>query len=235
MIDAEQIIDDLHQTMFGKRKRKQRVDQTWAADKIYTDPKSSCYRNFASPIKDFNEFALFNHHGNFTYGELDMAKKLRNTQMATPPWLVQFANRSVEYLLHELVPKTISQIVDQLGQRGVVNYPYPFGHPSVKIADPFLGTGIFIDIVLRYHLTVDQLKSKWNNGDIQCFELDPVTAMVGAVNLELAYATITGEYRRCWFVACVDTFQVDPQTGVYKCQEDNVEYTEGEMWQWFHV
>ena len=229
MIDVEQIIDDLHQTMFGKHKRKQRVDQTWAADNIYTNPKSLVYKDFSSC--DAHQFALYNHHGNYTYGKMDGTNKIRKVQAATPPILVEFINRSVVYLINDLIP----QVTEQLEGQGVKNYRCPLGHPSIKLTEPFLGTGIFIDIVLRYHLTVDQLKTKWNNGYIQCFELDPVTAMVGAVNLELAYATITGEYRRCWFVACVDTFQVDPQTGGYKCQEDNVEYTEYEMWKWFHV
>lgn len=211
---------------------------SWAADKDYSDPKSIIHKDFSSPITDFHEFAIYNHHGEFTYGNYKYLHDgrlgpLRRTQIPTPPELAIFAVNSGKDLLNDLVNQTREQL-KQKGIRGK-ELDHPLGYPTVRIIDPFVGTGIFIDLQIRYHMTPEQLVAKWNTGYIQAYDLDPVSAMVAAVNFELAYATITGTYRRCWFVACIDTFQLCPKTGIYKCQEDNVVYTEAEMWEWFHV
>ena len=213
------------------KKAKKPVGQSFAYDDSYNNPKyPSLYKDWSSPVTDFDEFAIYNHHGDFTYGEFEIHRKddnLRRTQVATPPPAAKFIMNSVEDLMH--------QIISQLENHGLENYDHPLGHPDVNLCDPFAGTGQFVDWALRRYMTKQQVIDKWTSGYISCYEIDPITAMVCASNMELAYATITGEFRRCPFVLCVDTFQVDPKTGVYKCQEDNVEYTEEEVWYWFHV
>lgn len=229
------IAEQLFQRMYGTKRKLIAFGQSHAYDKCYKDPNfPSLFKDFSSPISEFHQFALYNHHGNFTYGEFNIriaGNPFRRTQVATPPTLVEFMNRSVEYLITELLPQTTKQ----LEQQGVKDYEHPLGHPNVNLFDPFAGTGVFLDMVMRCHMTLDQFKNKWNSGKIQCFELDPVTALVCATNFELTYATLTGEYSRCRFVACIDTFQQDPETGSYHCQQDDRHYTENEMWHAFHV
>ena len=156
-------------------------------------------------IRCFDEFAVSHHHGNFSYQ--DKRAKDRFGQEATPLELVEY------------VCEVISPIIGD----------------NDKILDPFAGTGIFMDVMLRYVFGFDndELDRRWANGLFECYEIMPDIALVCAVNMELAYAAITGEYKRCQFVYCIDT--LDYGDDVYKCQLSGQEFSHDEVREWFRV
>lgn len=174
-------------------------------------------------LEPIDKFAVENHHGNFQYK--DKRNRQKFGQAATPMVLVSFIAESTASLINNLFDQYPNQYFPR----------FPLGADNVRIIEPSVGTGRFMDYLLRFCLTEQQVRDKWDSGYLQCFELCPDVALICAVNMELAYMAITGEYRRCRFVACVDSFDIDPETGSYHCQQDNKDYTENEMWHAFSV
>lgn len=201
------------------------------------------YNHNPDDTTDIDKWAIIHHHGNYGYGyKADKSKipkeyqhffttetKQRAIQQwgqaVTPAVFAHFMTNSIEFLLTNL----LNQYPNRQFSR------HPLGDEGVRVIDPFVGTGIFMDLIIRFHLTEQQLRDKWDTGYLQCFEYSPDIALICAINMELAYATITGEYRRCRFVACIDTHDQDPETGSYYCQQDNKHYTNNEMWHAFSV
>ena len=156
-------------------------------------------------IRCLDEFALRHHHGNYSYK--DKRDKVKFGQDATPLELVVYICESLNPIIGD----------------------------NDKILDPFAGTGIFMDTMIRYNFgfELEELKRRWDNGLLECYEIMPDVALVCAVNMELAYMANTGEYKRCNFVYCIDT--LDYGEDVYRCRLSEQEFSHEEMREWFRV
>lgn len=105
----------------------------------------------------------------------------------TPQSIVRFMVRSVDEILKE-------EFSSSLGAR------------DVHVIDPFVGTGNFLAHVMR-QIPKTQIESKYAN-ELHANEVMLLPYYIASMNLEQAYAEITGEYRPFEGICLVDTFEL---------------------------
>lgn len=82
------------------------------------------------------------------------------------------------------------------------------GAKDVPIFDPFLGTGRFLEGVIRYKgISDEDLKRKYKNGEMRGQEILPESQKEAKANIEKAYYERFGEHEPFNHIKLGDTFQ----------------------------
>ena len=111
----------------------------------------------------------------------------------TPVEIVDFIIRSVQALLRREFDASLSD-------------------ESVHVLDPFVGTGTFITRLLQSgFIDKDDLLRKYSS-NLHANEIMLLAYYIAAVNIEMAYAEIAGEYRPFEGIVLTDTFQASEAT-----------------------
>ena len=108
----------------------------------------------------------------------------------TPPEVVNFVIQSTEDLCQKHFGKSL-------------------GDSGVNIMDPFTGTGTFITHLIDSGIISDeQLKKKYENGEIQCNEITLIAWYIASLNIEYLFheKTNSRDYIPFEGIHCVDTF-----------------------------
>jgi predicted helicase len=111
----------------------------------------------------------------------------------TPVEVIDFIIHSVEHILHK-------------------NFDVGFNERSVKVLDPFTGTGTFITRILESGLITDNLYEKYKH-DLYANELILLAYYIATVNIETTYSNLqkSGKYVPFEGISYTDTLQLNPQ------------------------
>ena len=111
----------------------------------------------------------------------------------TPVQIVDFIIRSVQALLHREFNASLSD-------------------EGVHIIDPFVGTGTFITRLIQSgYIDRDDLLAKYAT-NLHANEIMLLAYYIAAVNIEMAYSEIAGQYQQFEGIVLTDTFQASEAT-----------------------
>ena len=106
----------------------------------------------------------------------------------TPVEIVDFIIRSVQALLHREFNVSLSD-------------------PGVHVLDPFTGTGTFVTRLIQSGLIDKDALARKYGAELHANEVMLLAYYISAVNIEMAYAEIAGEYEPFTGIVLTDTFQ----------------------------
>ena len=109
----------------------------------------------------------------------------------TPVEIIDFIIHSIEHLLHE-------------------NFALSFNDRSVKVLDPFTGTGTFLTRILESGLITSNLYEKYKH-DLYANELILLAYYIASVNIETVYSSIqkSGKYVPFEGISYTDSLQIN--------------------------
>ena len=111
----------------------------------------------------------------------------------TPVEIIDFIIQSVEQVLHE-------------------HFDVGFNDRSVKVLDPFTGTGAFLTRILESGLITSNLYEKYKH-DLYANELILLAYYIATVNIETSYSSVqkSGKYVPFEGISYTDTLRLNPQ------------------------
>ncbi len=131
-------------------------------------------------------------YGNF-FASTSKKETEQHGVVYTPVEIIDFIIQSVEQLLHE-------------------NYDVGFNERSVKVLDPFAGTGTFITRILESGLITSNLYEKYKR-DLYANELILLAYYIASVNIETTYSNLqkSGKYVPFKGISYTDTLRLNAQ------------------------